>query len=267
MPLFYQAAGILIGAAAMLFIAAQAAASGLTDQAELLESVMLEYKRQAMLITMLAAIITIPLCLWLFTKDEKERKLLNGEKQHKKASALSWVMLVLLAVSSCIGLNYWISLSGLMDLFSGFHEVAEMLYGGSFFVQILAIGVAAPVVEELLFRGLAYKRLSDYMGKRVAALLSAIFFGVYHMNLVQGLYAFLIGILLVYVYEKYHTLLAPVIFHMAANLVSVGITAMVTERIIEETWKFMLVAATGMTMIGVGTLFYMSKMKLTEEVS
>ena len=40
----------------------------------------------------------------------------------------------------------------------------------------------------------------------------------------QGIYAFLIGILLVYLYERFQTLKAPILFHMAANLTSVLFT-------------------------------------------
>ena len=41
---------------------------------------------------------------------------------------------------------------------------------------------------------------------------------LYHFNLVQGIYAFVLGILLCYVYEKYETILAPVLLHISANL-------------------------------------------------
>lgn len=41
------------------------------------------------------------------------------------------------------------------------------------------------------------------------------------MNVVQGIYAFLLGILLAWICEKYQTIWAPILFHAAANLLSV----------------------------------------------
>lgn len=46
-------------------------------------------------------------------------------------------------------------------------------------------------------------------------------FGIYHGNVPQGIYAFLLGLLMVYLREQYQTLLAPVLFHMSANVYSV----------------------------------------------
>ncbi len=37
----------------------------------------------------------------------------------------------------------------------------------------------------------------------------------------QGIYAFLLSLLMVYVKEKYHTMTAPILFHMSANIYSV----------------------------------------------
>lgn len=59
---------------------------------------------------------------------------------------------------------------------------------------------------------------------KAAVIVSALFFGAFHGNLVQFVYAFIIGLMLAYVYEKFKTIWAPVIFHIGANLISVLIT-------------------------------------------
>ena len=78
-----------------------------------------------------------------------------------------------------------------------------------------------PVVEELIFRGLAYKRMREYASPLMAGITTSMLFAVFHGNLVQGVYAFLLGALLCYVYEKYHSFWAPVLLHAAANVISV----------------------------------------------
>ena len=59
------------------------------------------------------------------------------------------------------------------------------------------------------------------MYKRQAAFLSALLFGLYHGSVVQGVYAFFLGLGAAWLLQRFGTLLAPWLFHMAANLISV----------------------------------------------
>lgn len=176
------------------------------------------YNQNAMKMTLIAAVITIPICVLLMQLD---KRYLNRERRSFKISLWQWVLVAMLGISSSISLNDWIALSGIMIFFNGFEEVAQALYGGSFFIEILAIVIAAPVVEELLFRGLVYNRSRKLFGVKMAIFLSALYFGIYHMNVVQGIYAFLLGLFLAWVYERYQTIFAPILFHASANLISV----------------------------------------------
>ena len=54
-----------------------------------------------------------------------------------------------------------------------------------------------------------------------AMVYSSVVFGILHVNLVQMLYGFALGMMLAYVYEKYGSLKAPVAAHMSMNLLSV----------------------------------------------
>lgn len=77
--------------------------------------------------------------------------------------------------------------------------------------------LAAPVVEEIIFRGLVLRGLEKY-GKRFAILISAILFGLFHGNIVQSPYAFMVGLVLGYVAMEYNILWSMVL-HMVNNLV------------------------------------------------
>lgn len=85
------------------------------------------------------------------------------------------------------------------------------------FSMFLYTGLAAPVVEEIIFRGLVMRGLEKY-GKRFAVLISAILFGLFHGNIVQSPYAFAVGLVLGYTAMEYNILWAMVL-HMANNLV------------------------------------------------
>ena len=47
---------------------------------------------------------------------------------------------------------------------------------------------------------------------------SAIVFGIYHLNVVQAVYAFFLGLFFAWVYDRYDSLWAPITAHMSANL-------------------------------------------------
>ena len=89
--------------------------------------------------------------------------------------------------------------------------------GADTFSMFLYMGVGAPIAEELLFRGLVLRRLEPY-GKRFAIVMSAFAFGVFHGNLVQIPYTFLIGLVLGYTALE-HNILWAMVLHMINNLV------------------------------------------------
>ena len=85
------------------------------------------------------------------------------------------------------------------------------------FSMFLYAGILAPVAEELLFRGLVQRTMLPF-GKKLAILASSLTFGLYHGNLIQTPYAFVVGLVLGYVAVEYNILWAMVL-HMINNLV------------------------------------------------
>ncbi len=81
----------------------------------------------------------------------------------------------------------------------------------------LMIGVAAPVLEETLFRGVILKALLKKYKPWKAILYSAIAFGIFHLNPWQFLYATTLGIWLGYVYWKTRSLFYPILIHALLN--------------------------------------------------
>lgn len=86
------------------------------------------------------------------------------------------------------------------------------------FVSVIATVILAPVGEELIFRGLTIEYLKKASGRFwVINIVQALFFGIAHMNLVQGTYAFLLGLTCGYVVLKYRSLLAGIAVHFVFN--------------------------------------------------
>lgn len=116
-----------------------------------------------------------------------------------------------------------ITASGIREFFQRYAEISENSYENqNWLVLVICIGILASAGEELVFRGFIYRRAKNYFGVGWAVGISAALFGIYHGNMVQFLYAVVMGILFALLYEKTGTLLAPVIAHAAANIFTVS---------------------------------------------
>lgn len=97
-------------------------------------------------------------------------------------------------------------------------ESMEMSSGGAdTFSMFLYMGLGAPIVEEIVFRGMIMRGLQPY-GKRFAMFAAAVLFGLFHGNIVQSPYAFVIGLVLSYTAMEY-SILWSMVLHMLNNLV------------------------------------------------
>ncbi|HBZ63166.1 MAG TPA: hypothetical protein DEO89_00800 [Lachnospiraceae bacterium] len=83
--------------------------------------------------------------------------------------------------------------------------------------MIAIVGIFGPIAEELVFRGMVFRTLRKGFPFVVAALLSGVCFGIYHMNWVQGVYASCLGVVLAFVYERTQSILGAILFHMFFN--------------------------------------------------
>lgn len=85
-------------------------------------------------------------------------------------------------------------------------------------VELLAVVVAAPLCEELFFRGAVLSALKRTpMPLWLAVTLQAALFGLIHGLPLQMAYAFLLGLLLGYLTEKFQCLWHGVLFHALFN--------------------------------------------------
>ena len=132
-----------------------------------------------------------------------------------------------------------------MTMMEGLEELSA---GSDSFSMFLYMGVLAPIAEELLCRGLVQRTLMPF-GKRTAILASAFLFGMFHGNILQAPYAFLVGLVLGYVAAEYSIAWAMVL-HMINNLVLADMLTRLTEGLGEVAsgliiWGILLVCAIG----------------------
>lgn len=88
------------------------------------------------------------------------------------------------------------------------------------FIFIINACIVAPIVEETLFRGIFTQALLRY-DARFAVFASAMLFSMMHLNLVQGIPTFLLGLVLGYVFVKTKSVASCIILHLLNNLLAV----------------------------------------------
>lgn len=124
------------------------------------------------------------------------------------------VLLYRMAFDSLIAtlLMGWFGASGDLDWSMHLILGAPMLgYSYIFFT--------APIFEEIIYRGIFY----DGLRKKghtfwSASLFSAMLFAIMHLSVVQGVNAFVLGLLTAYIYERTQMLIAPIVFHIINNI-------------------------------------------------
>lgn len=128
------------------------------------------------------------------------------------------LFLCVFAASSAVGLNLFFSLTGFTESSEVYRTVSALQFDVPFWAGLIILGILSPFAEEVLFRGILYNRMRKYFSLPLSLVISSLLFGIYHGNIVQGVYGTLMGFFIVLVYHKLNTFLAPFLFHCIANL-------------------------------------------------
>jgi len=197
--------------------------------------------------------IVVLLIVWLIKHKSWE------ESGFWKVSDISAYSLVLCALAGVITNYFWTGifhLSGLPELFPGYAELTDSLFRGHIAYQVLGIAIIAPIVEEVVYRGIVLKRLLNMpMNFHAANIIQALIFGIMHLNVLQSTHAFFGGITLGLAYAKFKTIWAPIIIHITFNLWSVIIINIEKHYNIESSDTFIAIT-TIMSALAIITFLY-----------
>ena len=180
---------------------------------------------------LISQIITAPILIKWLKDDINLDKETGFFKKFKRTSAFKFLLIIPFGITTMFCANYFVSILQMFMpefMIDSYVGTSEALTSGPFIIQALATAVGAPIVEELMFRGVIYRRLRRMAGVIPSAIIVSLLFGVYHGNWIQAPYAFLLGLACVYVYERYKSIIAPMILHGTANFVAVLITFFAT---------------------------------------
>ena len=160
--------------------------------------------------------ISMPFMGWLVSRIPTQKI------EERKMTAGQWIIAFLM----CYGLMYAGNLIGTALTFgigmvkgTGVDNplVSTVMQLNPWVTFVIAV-LIAPTAEELLFRKLLTERIVKY-GELAAVLASGLFFGLFHGNLNQFSYAFLLGLFLGFIYVKTGKLRYTIGLHMAINFI------------------------------------------------
>ena len=172
---------------------------------------------QLILTSVLSGVITF----FLYWKDQQRRKagFLGQGEDFVWSPPVIWFSVIILAIAGSQMLNDLILVFRLNEIFPYYSQMTDdTMTGQPVWLLFLTVGLLAPAAEELIFRGLVFRRMKDFMNPWAAIILSALLFGIYHGNMIQFLYASLMGILLAVIYHRTGTLWTSILAHVVANL-------------------------------------------------
>ncbi len=174
-------------------------------------------------ITAAAALGTLIMTVILFRKD-RQLEVTYNIPQWKKAPVPKYWPVAVMGIVGCIGVTCLSAMVQLVLYDPQYQDATAAVYSSSFPVELICLGIISPVAEEMMFRGVMFRRYRENRGFFYSALWSSVFFALMHTNMIQLVYSFLLGILLSYLYEKFGSVKAPVFLHILLNSGSVVFT-------------------------------------------
>lgn len=169
---------------------------------------------------LISTLVTLPCMLPVYRQDQALRGI-DGRFSVKKEQVLHGLWAVVIVGCLSIAANNLILMTPLAESSAGYQEANAGFYGSTLALELVGSAAATPILEELVFRGIVFARLREQLPKLAATVVSAFLFAIVHFNIVQFLYALVIGAVLALLMDKAGHLYAAVAGHITANTIAV----------------------------------------------
>ncbi len=149
----------------------------------------------------------------------------------RETAAIQWKKLpeellgIFAIVAAGLLFNLILSHTPLIGWSKGYIEANRTLYDGGFAVKLFVNGMAIPILEELVYRGIVLGQLRLWMSRGAAIAISAFCFGIMHFNIVQFCYGFVVGLVIGFVYDRTSRLWVVMAAHGLTNILALVLSA------------------------------------------
>lgn len=211
------------------------------DAMELTELLNTFIMDKAMEMTFWAGVMTLVI-FWIRFAVRKKNFL--KEVEFKKVPVKNLLPVIILAPCANVVLSMVITYFPWPQAWIDAYMANSAPLDGSLMSWLTAV-VMAPVLEEIVFRGLVYTRLKKGMPTIVAAIVASLAFGLCHGTAIWIIYATALGLVMTWIFEKYQSLVANILFHLAFNLMG-QILNMIPESMEIVVWILLAVSVVGL---------------------
>ena len=157
--------------------------------------------------------LSIFLCLIYLVIVQQKYKFVLKKKEFFNVfiySILFVPIIILLSIVSKLSLPEFTEQQQVKDLRDSFFEVISR--------DGIMIVLLAPIIEEVVFRGLFYAALKSYFPWFVSIIFSSVIFALIHGNILAFTLLFSLSLLLTFIYELYGKLFYPILIHSCFNI-------------------------------------------------
>ncbi|MBU3100740.1 MULTISPECIES: CPBP family intramembrane glutamic endopeptidase [Clostridium] len=162
--------------------------------------------------------VIIVLLKWLSNRVNEEK-----HKPHLNWKSFGYATLMIISFRLIFdnSLIFWVS--GISTP-SFINEVVDEL-PISPIISIISVIIVAPIYEEIIFRGILLKGMSKKTNPAIAIVVSALLFAVVHMNIPQGINAFLLGLVLGFIYLNKKSIYLSIFAHFINNFLALSLSS------------------------------------------
>lgn len=153
----------------------------------------------------------------------------NRSNEQKPKNYLNWrdfvcaaIMIIAFRLIFDNSLTLWVSMISMPNFINeAFDELAV-----SPIILVLSVIIVAPIYEEIVFRGILLKGMSKKINPTIALVVSALLFAIVHMNIPQGINAFLLGLVLGFIYLRTESIYLSIFAHCLNNILALSLSSL-----------------------------------------
>ena len=153
---------------------------------------------------------------------ENQNKLIEGiisegvKINSSNSREIKWFLWIIIAIAT-LSIGYAIDpIMSRVETPEALKAMYQKMSNGNL-SHLISIVILAPLCEEFIFRGIIQRGMHKYYPPVVCISVAALLFGVTHLNLLQAIGGFLIGVFIGYIYYKTHNIWIAILVHFINN--------------------------------------------------
>lgn len=200
-----------------------------------------------LLLTGIVSLMIIPLYMFLIQRDSKRTEPVTATA---KINVHTIIICIAGACGTALAMTLYLRILNILMPERTIEQYAAVFHDSAPIVMIIVTIILGPLCEELLYRGLVFKRIERSYGFIIGALISSAAYAISKGSIYQGVYGFLLGMLLSLAFEKTGKIWIPSVMHMTAATVVLVLDSL-SDVLVSYSGRIQLAAAIAGMIVGI----------------